>query len=82
LSEDKLPISEELKVLQGITLYKSDKWWSAMALLDAFGRKQIAVYLWTKKDDQWKRKQKFVIHNKSEWTNIKENVEKLIEQLK
>jgi len=82
LSENKLPISEKLKVLEGVTLYKSDKWWSAMALLEAFGRKQIAIYLWTKKDDQWKRKQKFVIHNKNEWANIQKNVEKFINQLK
>jgi hypothetical protein len=55
MSEEKLPISEKLKVLDAITLYKTDKWWSAIALVDSFGRKQIALYLWLNKDGKWKR---------------------------
>jgi len=37
--------------------------------------------LWNRKADQWKRRQKFVIHNKDEWVRIKEKVEKLIPNL-
>jgi hypothetical protein len=78
---EQLPISEKLKVIQSFTIYKTEKWWSAIALVESFGRKQIAVYLWTKKGDEWKRKQKMTIHNKSEWSRFREAIEKLIESL-
>jgi hypothetical protein len=81
VTEEKLPISEKLKVLQGVTLYKTDKWWSAVTLVESFGRKQIAVYLWLNKDGVWKRKEKFLIHNKAEWSKIKEAVEHLLAQI-
>lgn len=76
-----LPISESLKVIEGITLYKTEKWWSAVALVESFGRRQIAVYLWIKQRDQWKRKNKFIIHNRAEWQRIKGAVERLYEGL-
>lgn len=77
MGEEGLPVSETQKVIEGITLYKTEKWWSAVALVDAFGRKQIAVYLWIKRGDQWKRKNKFIIHNQAEWQRIKGAIEKL-----
>jgi len=79
--EDRLPVSESLTVIQAINLYKTEKWWSAAALIDAFGKKQIAIYLWIKKGDQWKRKNKFIVHNKTEWQRISEAVEKLSQGL-
>jgi len=82
VTEEKIPISEKLNVLQSQTIYKSEKWWSAVALVESFGRKQIAVYLWMKKEDQWKRKQKLVIHNQGEWLQIKDAIEKLLAELK
>jgi hypothetical protein len=44
-SKDEFPISEELKVLEGTTLYKTGKWWSAVVLVDSFGRRQVALPL-------------------------------------
>ena len=76
-AEERLPVSEQLKVIDYITLYKTAKWWSAVALVDSFGRRQIAIYLWVNRAGQWKRKQKFVVHNRGEWASIKEAVEKL-----
>ncbi|RLC36739.1 hypothetical protein DRH29_03935 [candidate division Kazan bacterium] len=81
MSEEPLPISEKLKVLQAINLYKTEKWWSAVTLIESYGRKQIAIYLWTRKEDKWKRRQKLVIHNKGEWLQIKEAVESLLPKL-
>jgi hypothetical protein len=78
---EQLPISEKLKVVQSFTIHRTDKWWSAVALIESFGRKQVAVYLWTRKGDEWKRKQKMTIHSKSEWPRLKEAIEKLIESL-
>ena len=81
MSEDKLPISEKLTVLNSVTLYKTGKWWSAVALVDSFGRKQVATYVWLNKNGTWKRQQKFVIRNKEEWTKIKEAIEKFLANL-
>jgi hypothetical protein len=81
MSEEKLPVSEKLTVLQSANLYKTKKWWSATALLESFGRKQVAVYLWLNKDGQWKRQEKFIIHSKKEWEEIKGSVDKLIDKL-
>ena len=81
VAERKFPVSETIKVIEGVDLYKTEKWWCAIVLMEAFGKKQTGVYMWNKKADQWKRRQKFVIHNKDEWTRIKESVEKLIPSL-
>ena len=77
----KVPVSEKLKVIDSATLYKTDKWWSAVALIESFGRRQIAFYLWMRRGDQWRRRQKFVVHDKGEWLRIKEAVEKFLTQL-
>lgn len=82
LPEEKFPVSETIKVIEGIDLYKTEKWWSAVILQDYFGRKQLAVYMWIKKGDQWKRKQKFVVKNEKAWMSIKESVEKLLPKLR
>lgn len=74
-------MSESLKVIQAVTIYKTDKWWAVVALVESFGRKQIATYLWNKKAGQWKRRQKLVIHTKGEWSQIKEAIESLLPQL-
>jgi len=81
MSKEEFPVSEKIKVIEGETLYKSDKWWAAVLLVDSFGRKQIAVYLWSKKNNEWKRRQKYVIHNKGEWLQIKDVIDKLIQKI-
>ena len=78
---EKLPVSEKLEVIEYQTLYKTNKWWAAIALINSFGRKQIALYVWLNKDNKWKRNQKFTIHNRSEWEKIKEITEKYVTQL-
>lgn len=78
---DDLPIDSSLKTLDKFELFKTDKWWSAVALVDSFGRKQVAVCLWLKKGDNWKSQQKFVIRNKDHWLEVKEVVEKFVEHL-
>ena len=79
LSEEEFPVSETLKVIDGTTIYKSNKWWSAVVLLESFGRKQIAVYLWNKVGDDWKRRQKFVVSDKETWAKVTEAVEKYLQ---
>jgi len=79
--EESLPVSEKLKVLDSVTIYKTEKWWSAVTLIDSFGRKQISLYVWIKRGDRWKRNQKFTIHSRDEWRKVKEGIEKFISDL-
>lgn len=81
MSEEKIPISEKLKVLDSVTIYKTAKWWSAVVLVESFGRRQVAMYVWLNRNGRWRRNQKFTIHSKAEWGQIKEAVEKFIFQL-
>lgn len=87
--EEKLPISETLKVLDYRTLEKNPKWWSAVALIDSWGRKQICFYLWQKKttkkgekiEEKWARQQKFTIQDAQTWENISSCVKEFLPQL-
>jgi hypothetical protein len=55
------PVSKKFKMQDGKTIYKTDKRWSAVLFMETFGRKQVAVYIWSKKGDEWKIWQKSVI---------------------
>lgn len=79
--EDKLPIIPPLKVLNYTTINKRFGWWSAVVMVESWGRKQICLYLWQKKGDKWARKQKFAIHNQEDWGLITEAVESMISEL-
>jgi hypothetical protein len=81
LTKEQFPVSEKLKVIEGTTLFKSNKWWSAVVLLESFGRKQVGIYLWHERDGDWKRRQKFVVGSIDNWAKIKETVEKYIPRL-
>jgi hypothetical protein len=50
-SSEKLPISEIYKVIDYITIFKSPKWWEAIVVSEAYGKRSIGVYLWVKKND-------------------------------
>ncbi|MHA1410684.1 MAG: hypothetical protein ACTSQY_10335 [Candidatus Odinarchaeia archaeon] len=81
MTDDKFPVSDALEVIEGRTIYKTDKWWSAVVLLNSFGRRQLATYLWQYENETWKRRQKFVIQKKSNWKLYKEAIEDYIEKL-
>ncbi len=52
-----------------------------MVLLESYAKKQVCFYLWQKKDDGWKRKQKFGIHSKEDWAMMKNAVESFVGDL-
>ena len=79
--EEKVPISPPLKVLEYRTISKGFGWWAAAVLVESWGRKQICLYLWQKKKDGWKRKQKFTIHDPEKWQQIAGAVEDLLPQI-
>ena len=79
--EEKLPISEFYKVLDYTTIFKSDLWWEAIVVFETYGKRQIGMYLWQKRNGQWKRKNKFGIRTLEEWNKLKAAVDQLSPKL-
>jgi hypothetical protein len=80
-TSEKLPISEIYKVIDYVTIFKSSKWWEAIVVSEAYGRRSIGIYLWVKKNDVWKRKNKFSVRNLDEWNKVKDAVDQLAPKL-
>ncbi len=79
--EEKLPIKAPLKALKAHTINKKFGWWAAVVLLESYAKKQICFYLWQRKNDGWKRKQKFGIHSKEDWHMMKKAVDAFVTEL-
>ena len=78
--EEEFPVHETVKVLDGETIYKTGKWWMAVLKIESFGRTNVAIYLWVKRGDKWKRQQKLTIGDLETWKEIKEKVDKMLMQ--
>lgn len=78
---EQLPLSSFYKVVDYVTIFKSEKWWEAVVMIESFGRRSIAMYLWQNRGDKWKRKHKFQIRNHEEWEKVKGAVDKLTPKL-
>lgn len=74
-----------IKVLEGKTLSKGNGWWSAVLLVDTYGKVQCKIYLWQQRTkdgiSQWKRKQSFTI-NPFNWPDTKKIVDEFLEKRK
>ncbi len=80
-TEEKLPISDFYKVVDSVTIFKSQKWWEAIVVFESYGKRSIGMYLWQKREDIWKRKHKFNVRNLEEWNKLKNAVEQLAPKL-
>jgi len=78
---EEIPVSDFYKVIDYVTIFKSDKWWEAVAVIESFGRRAIAMYLWQFRDGKWKRKHKFQLRNLEEWKKVKDAIDKLASQV-
>ena len=78
---EQLPLSSVYKVIDSVTIFKSEKWWEAVVVAESFGRRSIAVYLLVKKGDAWKRKHKFQLRSAQDWEKVKGAVDKLMPKL-
>jgi hypothetical protein len=76
-SSEKLPISDFYKVIEYLTIFKSAKWWEAIVVYEASGKRSIGFYLWEKRNDVWKRKNKFSVRNLEEWDKLKAAIDQL-----
>jgi hypothetical protein len=80
-TDEKLPISDFYKVVDYLTIFKSQKWWEAVVIFESLGKRSIGLYLWQKRQDQWKRKHKFNVRNLDEWNKLKNAIEQLAPKL-
>ena len=80
-TEEKLPISEFYKVVEYVTIFKTQKWWEAVVIFESYGKRSIGLYLWQKREDSWKRKHKFNVRNLDEWSKLKNAIEQLAPKL-
>ena len=78
-----LPVQAPLKVLRYRTIKKSAGfgWWSAVALVEDHGEKQICFYRWRKKGEDWKRVKKIAFRKHADWSALKEAVESFLSEL-
>ena len=81
LQEEKLPISEFYKVINHVTIFKTDLWWEAIVLFELYGKPQVGMYLWQKRGGVWKRKNKFSFRTLGEWVAIKAATDQLAQEL-
>ncbi len=95
--QEKLPISDFYKVIDYVTIFKSDKWWEAIVVFESYGKRQIGMYLWQKRKEKqeiedtgqeeqkaeykWKRKHKFNVRDIEEWNKLKNAIEQLAPKL-
>jgi len=80
-NDEKLPTNEMIKVIEYVTITKSEYWWTAVVLAGEEGHKKVMLYMWNKRGDTWKRKQKFTFGRKRDWPLYKDAIEKLLEKV-
>lgn len=76
LNEEKLPISDFYYTIKYHTISKSSKWWSFIVLFKARNKTKIGLYLFQKKEGNWRRKHKFTISSKEEYEDIRDTIDK------
>jgi hypothetical protein len=80
--EERPPIAPPLKLIKFYTISKGVGWWSAVVMVESWGKRIVSLYLWQKKDKEWRRKQKFTIRNQENWRTIAKGVEKFLNEVK
>lgn len=80
--QEPFPVDETIKVMEGTTIYKTIKWWSAVLLVNTFGHDKVLIYLWQYRDGKWKRKQKLTVNFERNWIDTKNAVDKYLDKIK
>jgi leucyl aminopeptidase (aminopeptidase T) len=81
IDEEKLPVSKVYKVVDYTTLFKTDLWWEAIVVFETYGKRQMGMYLWQKRNGVWKRKNKFGIRSLEEWSKLRSAIDQLAPRL-
>jgi hypothetical protein len=74
------PVHDQVDVLSGETIYKTNDWWKAAILSDGYQSTEILIYLWRKDGNSWKRSQKYKAKSEEDWENEKQTIDKLLSQ--
>lgn len=94
--KEPLPVDETLQVKDYDTIYKTKKWWCAVAFVNAFGHDKVMVYLWQWKETKkleagkwvgsgqfkWRVQQKMGINFEENWESIKKSVDRFMLMMK
>lgn len=75
------PVHEDLDVQDGETVFKSDDWWKAVVLYEGYRGPEIGVYLWQRRNGDWRRQQKYVIRSQDDREQDKAVIEEFVTDL-
>jgi len=78
---EEYPVSDFYEVADGVTIFNSKGWWKAILNIEQKGdyeTNEVMVYLWQKRDEEWKRRQKYTIKSMSDWETEAEIVESML----
>lgn len=64
------PVSDYYTVAAGETTFQNNGWWKAIVNVvekGSYETDEVMVYLWQKRDSEWRRRQKYAIKSISDW---------------
>jgi hypothetical protein len=81
--KEPLPVNSAVNVIDYETIYRTQKWWKVVALVNKFGHDEVATYLWIMDEKgKWRRKQKMSIKNSDEWEKVIAAHEKFLPRIR
>lgn len=82
MSEESYPVSDFFEVIEGVDIYRTEKWWKAVITVKSKYGVKTACYQWIKdpKTGKWKRKQKMGAKDMAELDKIYAAFKKLLEK--
>lgn len=79
---DSFPVSDYYTVATGETVFQENGWWKAIVCISEKGSyetDEVMVYVWQKRDGDWRRRQKYVIKSLSDWEEEKSLIDEHLE---
>jgi hypothetical protein len=76
-STPEFPVHDNIDVLDGETIFKTDDWWKGVILAAGYNSSEILVYLWHKDGNSWKRKQKYKV-KPEDWPDERDTIDRLV----
>lgn len=75
-----LPVHDSLDVVEATDLYRTGEWWKSVVTyrFEDGDADETAVYLWHEDDDDWTRKNKYVVKTPEAWANDREVIDRFI----
>ena len=74
------PVSETFKVVEGFDIYRSDNLIIALVVVESDRGKDLRMYRWQKRKDQWKVDLCRMSVTRWNWSKIAETANRLVEK--